>query len=361
MTREVQPMDELRSDENMVSRKLYPTGLLPDQIASQYGLDKPFRGKQVFGWIIKGARTFEEMTDLPRGERIRLQSLTPRLYSSEVIETHADKDGSVKVKIRLDDGAAIEAVMLADQEGRLTACLSTQVGCPMACSFCKTGTLGFLRNLRIDEVVEQYLHLMALRSKPSNVVFMGMGEPLLNLTALRPAIEILTHPEGIHLSTRKITISTCGLVPGIMSLADEGPHVRLAVSLTAATDELRDTLMPVNKRWNLEALKKALLYYQEKTGDRISLEAAIMGGINSGVDGARAMAKWIQPLSVQVNVIPWNPVEGLPYHQPSREEVESFETELERLGINAVRRAKRGRGVCGACGQLGDVLMNPGT
>ena len=186
---------------------------------------------------------------------------------------------------------------------------------------------------------------------------MGMGEPLLNLEALRPAIEILTHPDGFNLSTRKITISTCGLVPGIMSLADEGPHVRLAISLTAATDTLRDTLMPVNKRWNLAALKKALLYYQEKTGDRISLEAAIMGGINSGVEGARAMAAWIHPLKVQVNVIPWNPVDGLPYRQPSREEVDSFETELERLGVNAVRRAKRGRGVGGACGQLGDTLM----
>jgi 23S rRNA (adenine2503-C2)-methyltransferase len=116
--------------------------------------------------------------------------------------------------------------------------------------------------------------------------------------------------------------------------------------------------MPVNRRWNLAALKKALMYYQEKTGDRISLEAALMGGVNAGAEGARAMAAWIHPLKVQVNVIPWNPVEGLPYRQPDREEVESFETELERLGVNAVRRAKRGRGVGGACGQLGDTLMN---
>ncbi|MFH2116407.1 MAG: 23S rRNA (adenine(2503)-C(2))-methyltransferase RlmN, partial [Spirochaetota bacterium] len=165
-------------------------------------------------------------------------------------------------------------------------------------------------------------------------------------------------PDGFNLSTRKITISTCGLVPGILSLADEGPHVRLAISLTTATDQLRDTLMPVNRRWNLEALKQALMYYQGKTGDRISLEAAIMGGVNSGVEGARTMAAWIHPLKVQVNVIPWNPVEGLPYRQPSREEVVSFEMELEHLGVNAVRRAKRGRGVGGACGQLGDTLMD---
>ncbi|OHD75993.1 MAG: 23S rRNA (adenine(2503)-C(2))-methyltransferase [Spirochaetes bacterium RIFOXYC1_FULL_54_7] len=337
---------------------VHPTGLLPDQIAARFGMDKPFRGKQIFRWIVKGARSFEDMTDLPSTERERLTVLSPRLFSSEIVETLADGDGSSKIKIRLNDGAAIEAVLLADHEGRLTACLSTQVGCPMACSFCKTGTLGFLRNLRVDEIIEQYLLLAALGRKPSNVVFMGMGEPLLNLKALRPAIQILTDPDGFNLSTRKITISTCGLVPGIMSLADEGPHVRLAISLTAATDELRDTLMPVNRRWNLAALKKALLYYQGKTGDRISLEAAIMGGVNSGVEGARAMAAWIHPLKVQVNVILWNPVEELPYRQPTREEMASFETELERLGVNAVRRAKRGRGVGGACGQLGDTLMD---
>ena len=350
-------MDESSRGEQYKPSAIHPTGLLPDQIAFRYSMEKLFRGKQVFRWIVKGARSFEDMTDLPVTERSRLTSLTPRLFSTEVVETLPDSDGSTKIKIRLDDGAAIEAVVLVDHEGRLTACLSTQVGCPMACSFCKTGTLGFLRNLRVDEIIEQYLHLEALGGKPSNVVFMGMGEPLLNLEALRPAIDILTHPDGFNLSTRKITISTCGLVPGIMSLADEGPHVRLAISLTAATDELRDVLMPVNKRWNLAALKKALLYYQEKTGDRISLEAAIMGGVNSGPEGARAMAAWIHPLKVQVNVIPWNPVDGLPYRQPSREEVDSFEAELVRLGLNAVRRAKRGRGVGGACGQLGDTLM----
>jgi 23S rRNA (adenine2503-C2)-methyltransferase len=351
-------MDHAALNGQETSSTLHPTGLLPEQLAASLGMDKMFRGKQVFRWIVKGARSFEDMTDLPAAERERLADLAPRLYSSKIVETLADGDGSSKLKIRLDDGAAIEAVLLADHEGRLTACLSTQVGCPMGCTFCKTGTLGFLRNLRVDEIVEQYLHLASLGGKPSNVVFMGMGEPLLNLKALRPAIQILTHIDGFNLSTRKITISTCGLVPGIMSLADEGPHVRLAISLTAATDELRDSLMPVNRRWNLEALKKALMYYQEKTGDRISLEAAIMGGVNSGVDGARAMAAWIQPMKVQVNVIPWNPVDSLPYRQPSREEVASFETELERLGVNAVRRAKRGRGVGGACGQLGDTLMD---
>jgi len=230
----------------------------------------------------------------------------------------------------------------------------------MACAFCKTGTLGLLRDLEAHEIVEQYLHLARLRGRISNVVFMGMGEPLLNLQAVRKSIALLSHPEGFNISSRKITISTCGIVPGILDLAANGPHVRLAVSLTAAEDGLRGRLMPVNRRWNLASLKDALLEYQAATGDRITLEAAIMGGENSSLQSARDMAAWILPLKAQVNVIPWNPVEGLPHREPTRAEVDAFEDELERLGVNAVRRAKRGRGVGGACGQLGDTLAAAG-
>lgn len=329
-------------------------GLLPDELALAFSLRPAFRGHQVFRWIARGAATFSDMTDLPAAERERL-SVNP-LYSSTVDASIASDDGSVKLKIRLHDGAAVESVLLTDAEGRMTACLSTQVGCPMACAFCKTGTLGFLRNLGPDEIVEQYLYLAAIRGKPSNIVFMGMGEPLVNLDALRKAIALFTHPDGFALSRRKITISTCGIAPAIRDLADNGPHVRLAVSLTAATDELRSALMPVNRSWNLATLKDALLYYQQKTGDRITLEAAIMGGENSSVASASAMADWIKPLNVQVNVIPWNPVPGLPYREPEHGEAAAFEAELIRRGVNAIRRARRGRGVSGACGQLGDTL-----
>ncbi len=335
----------------------FPAGLLPAEYAPAYGLGKPFRGMQVFKWLMRGARSFNDMTDLPAAERERLSGLLPSLLASRVEAALDDADGSVKLKLRLADGSAIESVLLVDPEGRLTACLSTQVGCPMACAFCKTGTLGFLRNLEPHEIVEQYLHLAALRGRVSNVVFMGMGEPLLNLEALRKAIAILSHPDGYGLSARKITISTCGIVPGILDLAQNGPHVRLAISLTAADDELRSELMPVNKRYGLAALKSALLAYQEASGDRITMEAAIMGGRNSDLAAARAMAAWLRGLKAQVNVIPWNPVDGLPYREPTRAEVAAFESELERLGVNAVRRAKRGRGVGGACGQLGDTLL----
>jgi len=330
------------------------TGLLPEELSGSLGLSPVFRGKQVFKWIAQGARSFQEMTDIPALDRHRLSGLP--VFSSAINETIAGSDGSIKLKIRLKDGAAVESVLLKDAEGRMTACLSTQVGCPMACTFCKTGTLGFLRNLGADEIVEQFLHIAAISGKPSNVVFMGMGEPLLNLAAVRKSISIFEHPDGLGISKRKITISTCGIVPGIRDLADSGPHVRLAISLTAATDTLRSKLMPVNRSWNLSALKEALLYYQSKTGDRITLEVAIMAGENSSVTDAENMASWIHPLHAQVNVIPWNPVNGLPYREPDAEEIRAFEVVLEHRGINAVRRARRGRGVSGACGQLGDTL-----
>jgi len=329
-------------------------GLLPQEIFEKYSLDKKFRGLQIFKWIYHGAENFDDMTDLPSMERQRLAVVCPEVLVTKIESVLIGADKSTKIKLRLTDGAAVESVLLVDAEDRLTACLSTQVGCAMGCKFCKTGTLGIQRNLLAHEIVEQLLHLGNNRARISNVVFMGMGEPLLNLAEVRKAIAIMAHPDGVGLSLRKITLSTCGIVPGIVSLANEGPHVRLAVSLTVADDTLRSALMPVNNTWNLKALKDALLYYQEKTGDRITLEAALMKNTNTSLESAQAMADWIQPLKVQVNIIPWNPVDGLPYAEPSRNEVSIFTEELERLGVNAVKRTKKGSSVGAACGQLGE-------
>lgn len=333
-----------------------PAGLLPEELSDYLKLAPPFRGKQVFKQIAKGALSFQDIKELSKDDRQRLAELPIRKTS--IAEKLDAIDGSIKLKIRLCDGGAIESVLLKDKDERLTACISSQLGCQMACSFCKTGTLGFVRNLEPDEIVEQYLYLADLGAKPQNIVFMGMGEPLLNLEALRKAVAILTHPDGLNISKRKITISTCGIVPGIMDLADNGPWLRLAVSLTSADEATRSSLMPVNKLWSLTELKKALLYYQNKTGDRISIEAALMGGKNSDINAARTMAEWIKPLKVQVNIIPWNPVAGLPYKKPGKQELEAFERELKKLGINIVRRARRASSVAGACGQLGDTLLN---
>jgi 23S rRNA (adenine2503-C2)-methyltransferase len=335
-------------------------GMAPDELATALSLSPPFRARQVFRHLARGARSFGEMTDLPLAERERLASLYPRIPSSEPAAELADPDGSLKLQLRLADGAAVECVLLEDIEGRKTACLSSQVGCPMGCAFCKTGSLGYLRDLSAGEIMEQFHFL----SPPpggdapiSNVVFMGMGEPCANLGAVRAAISVLSGEIGMSL--RKITISTSGLVPGILELAEKGPAVRLAVSLTVADDELRSRLMPVNRSWDLAALKGALVRYQEATGERVTLECAIMRGVNSSPESARRLLAWIGALKVQVNVIPWNSVPGLPFSPPSREELEAYMAVLESAGITASRRMRRGRGVMGACGQLGDTLRVP--
>jgi len=337
--------------------KIAPCGLLPAEICSRYAIPQKFRGEQIFRWLSAGVADFNEMTNLAASLRQDLiDKSIPGIYSSRVEHTLLDAEGTGKLKIRLMDGAAIESVLLRDPEGRLTACLSTQIGCPMGCSFCKTATLGWQRNLEPHEIVEQYLHLCRIQGKPANIVFMGMGEPLLNLESLRQAIAIFTHPAGFGLSRRKITISTCGIIPGIRSLADDGPHVRLAVSLTVADDELRNNLMPVNRSYPLADLKQALLYYQTKTGDRITLEAAIMHNVNTNAAAAARMIQWISPLKAQVNIIPWNPVEGLPYTEPTRSEVQHFIQLLEAAGVNVVKRSRKGVRLAAACGQLGESL-----
>jgi 23S rRNA (adenine2503-C2)-methyltransferase len=225
----------------------------------------------------------------------------------------------------------------------------------MGCAFCRTGSLGYLRDLSAGEIMEQF-HFLGAKGggSISNVVFMGMGEPMANLGAVRKAIGILSGEIGMSL--RKITISTSGLVPGILELAEKGPAVRLAVSLTTAEDELRTRLMPINKSYDLAALKDALVRYQETTGERITLECALMGGVNSSPESAKRLLSWIGKLKVQVNVIPWNAVPGLPFRAPTREELAAYMVVLDAGGVVSVRRMSRGRGVMGACGQLGDTL-----
>jgi 23S rRNA (adenine2503-C2)-methyltransferase len=334
-----------------------PSGMTADELAAEYSVHPAYRARQLRRWLDRGASSFDQMTDLPADERRRLSALLPALRSSAVAAALSDDDGSLKLQIRLADGAAVECVLLEDLEGRRTACLSSQVGCPMGCAFCRTGSLGFLRDLSAGEIMEQYHHLgdrTGGTGSISNVVFMGMGEPLANLASLRRAVSILTG--GIGMSHRKITISTCGLVPGILELARDGPSVRLAVSLTTADEELRSRLMPVNRSWGLAALKEALVAYQAATGERVTLEAAIMGGVNSSAEQARAIVRWAEGLDVQVNVIPWNKAPGLPFKEPERAEVDAFLALLEGAGLVAVRRMRRGRGVMGACGQLGETL-----
>jgi 23S rRNA (adenine2503-C2)-methyltransferase len=337
---------------------IYLSGLTLTELETLDLFDEPYRARQVFSWVQKSVANFDAMTNLPVSERQKLQARYGNLRSSNVSHELVDPDGSLKLQIRLRDGSAVECVLLEDIEGRKTACLSSQVGCPMGCTFCRTGQLGFLRNLGADEILEQYHFLRERRGFISNVVFMGMGEPMLNLGAVRAAINVLNHPDGIKMSLRKITISTSGVVPGILDMAENGPRVRLAVSLTTANEVLRSEMMPVNRTWNLASLKNALMEYQHITNDRITLEVVLTGNRNSGRDDAEALVRWIRPLRAQVNLIPWNSVPSLPYIEATPQQLRAFESVLSDNGILTVRRMHRGRGVMGACGQLGDTLRS---
>jgi 23S rRNA (adenine2503-C2)-methyltransferase len=224
--------------------------------------------------------------------------------------------------------------------------------------FCKTGALGFFRNLDSAEMVEQFLHIRSVYPAIANLVIMGMGEPLLNVAELRRALSVLTDPEGLGLSRRRITLSTSGIVAGIRDLADQGPAVRLAVSLTTADAALREALMPISRLNPLPALKEALIYYQGKQDRRITLEAVLLGGINTREEDAAALAAFTAGLDAVVNLIPWNPVtgmdfRGLPLREPGRGELARFTDQLTRRGLKVTRRFRKGLGVSGACGQLG--------
>lgn len=337
--------------------KIALAGLLPEEITEKLSLSQKFRGLQIFKWIGDGADSFEEMTNLSKEIRGSL-SETALLRSSKVSKVLKDPDGTIKLQIQLSDGNAVETVLLTDKEGRKTACVSCQAGCAMKCAFCMTGTLGLSRNLEPNEIVEQFLFLEKECGRLDNIVFMGMGEPMQNLPGIRKAIEILTDPRGRNLSGRRITLSTSGIVKGIYDLADNGPHIRLAVSLTTADEELRKSIMPVANGNPLSELKKAISYYAEKTGKRVTLEAALLKNKNTGRESADRMIEFAKGINVNINLIPWNPVPGLNFEEPEPGEVRNFVRMLEYAGLNVTLRTKRGRKIGGACGQLGKTASS---
>lgn len=335
-------------------QKIALTGLFPEEICQILSLDAPFRGRQIFKWIYAGAHDFSEMTNLSKDLRARL-SENASLRSCKVKKILRDDDGTVKLQIETSDALAVETVLLVDKEGRRTACVSCQAGCAMGCAFCKTGTLGLARNLTAGEIIEQFLFLENEVGILSNIVFMGMGEPTQNLCEIRKSIEILSSADGRALSPKRITLSTCGIVKGIYALADEGPKVRLALSLTTADQALREELMPTAKANPLSKLKEALAYYSEKTGFRVTLEVALLSGKNSDGKSAEKIAEFARAISANVNLIAWNEVEGLPFLSPSREECDAFLKILRNSDVNATLRRRRGSKIGGACGQLGSA------
>ena len=337
--------------------KIVLTGLLPQEITEKLNLSQSFRGKQIFKWISTGITSFDQMTNLSLELRNELKDKA-LLRTSSVIQTLTDPDGTIKLVIALADGNNVETVLLTDKEGRKTACVSCQAGCAMKCAFCMTGTLGLARNLTAAEIVEEFLYLEAAAGKLDNIVFMGMGEPMQNLDAIRKTIEILCHKDGRALSGKRITLSTCGIVKGIYDLADNGPAIRLAVSLTTADEELRQKLMPVSCGVNaLSELRKAIDYYAQKSGKRVTLEAALLHNQNTSVQSAKNLIDFARGLDVNINLIPWNPVKGLDFEEPSQNEVRAFVEMLEKAGLNVTLRTRRGRKIGGACGQLGKTAV----
>ena len=338
-----------------MSEKIVLSGLLPAEICESLSLKQAFRGKQIFQWIGKGVESFDEMTNLSLDLRNELKEKA-LLRSTTVSKVLEDPDGTIKLQVTLSDGLAVETVLLTDREDRKTACVSCQVGCAMNCAFCQTGHLGLARSLTAGEIVEQFLALEKHAGTLDNIVFMGMGEPMMNLDNVRKAIAILTNKEGRALSGRRITLSTSGVIKGIYDLADNGPAIRLAVSLTTADEALREKLMPICRTNPLSELRKAIDYFAKKTGKRVTLEAALLHDTNTSIDSATNMINFARGLDVHVNLIPWNPVEGLEFSEPSAKECKNFVYHLEKAGINVTLRTRRGREIGGACGQLGKTL-----
>ena len=322
-----------------------------EDLMDMLGLEKPFQARIVKQFLIKGAESFSEMTSLPKAERERLDGAFRSTFSSHVI-ARSDAPSAVKLAIKLCDDAVIECVRLSDGKGRYTACLSSQVGCAMGCAFCKTGTMGLVRNLTAGEIVEQFAHLQKLGERISHIVFMGMGEALSNFTSAMDAIEELHREDGFNISYRKMTISTCGFVPGIRKLSELNIPVRLAVSLVDAEDDVRSRLMRINRTYPLDTLKAELRRFQHRNDKRLTLEYCLLSGINTGEESAEALARFAHGLDTVVNLIPWNAVEGLDFKTPSKREIEGFCRALRRLGVSYTLRMEKGGSIGGACGQL---------
>lgn len=322
-----------------------------EELINELKLDKPFQAKQIISWLMKGVSTWDEMSNLPLSLRNRLKDENIQIISSRITGRQDDRS-AVKLLIELEDKCLIECVMLSDGEGRKTACISSQVGCAMGCAFCKTGTMGLVRNLRDYEIVEQMIHLHTLDPHIGHIVFMGMGEPLHNFSALMSAVTYFHNPATFNISYRKMTVSTCGLVPGIRQLAELNLGVRLALSLVSAEDETRSRIMKINRRYPLSELKKALISFQHTCDKRITLEYCLLSGVNTTRESAKALFNFTQGLSVNVNLIPWNRIDGLEWETPSRDEIKAFTRMLDSYHISYTLRLPKGRGISGACGQL---------
>jgi 23S rRNA (adenine2503-C2)-methyltransferase len=345
-------------------------GLPPDALndfVTKIG-QKPYRARQLRSWIFeKYERDFARMTNLSADFRQAL-AREARVGAGEVENVSRAADGeTAKYLFRFDDGARVEAVSMREEGrpfefpqggpeqgrmGRHAVCLSTQAGCAMGCVFCATGALGFTRNLTVGEMLLQAVEISRRDGRMTNVVFMGMGEPLLNLENLIEAIEALADPGRFALGTRKITVSTCGIVPGIEALSRAPVTVRLALSLNSPFQEQREQLMPIARRHPLERVLEACDGYAARTGKRVTVEYVLLRGVNTGRAHAKELARIAQRLDGKINLIEYNAVSGASFDSPSSRETLKFREWLEEDGASVTIRFRRGREIAAGCGQL---------
>jgi 23S rRNA (adenine2503-C2)-methyltransferase len=335
----------------------------------------PFRGNQIFSWLYRpGITDFAQMTDLAKSARAELaeKAEISRLLPAR---KEVSSDGTIKYAFRLSDGQIIESVLIPEEE-RNTLCVSSQVGCAMGCRFCLTGTMGFKRNLTPAEIVGQ---ICAVRDDLptemcpgtdrrngciTNLVFMGMGEPLANFDNLLTALEILTDQQGLDFSGRRVTVSTCGLLPRMQELGEK-TAVNLAVSLHSIDNRVRSELMPVNDKYPVEMLLEACRNYPLPSRRMIMFEYILIKGLNDSDADARELARKLAGIRCKINLLPFNPCPGLPYEQPSRARIEAFQKILWAAGLTVFIRFSRGSDISAACGQLADrvgaVSQDPGA
>jgi len=322
--------------------------------------ESKFRAKQVVDWVFaKRVETFEDMTTLSKALREKLAA-NYSLRTMRVSTVTGSEDTTRKLLLRLDDGRYVETVLIpastslyGERADRLTLCVSSQVGCAYDCKFCASGLAGFARNLTAAEIVEQVVQAEKVAGdRVDNLVFMGMGEPLANFSQLVRAIEVLNADWGIRIGARRMTVSTSGVAPQIKKLADIAPQIRLAISLHGASDEVRDRIMPVNRKYPLAELFEALTYWKQHRKQRLTFEYILIEDVNDGLDQARLLVKRARAVDAKVNLIPYNTVDGLEWRRPSEARQDAFWDVLNQAGVQATLRREKGHDIAAACGQL---------
>lgn len=328
-----------------------------ENLMEEFGATK-FRAKQIHNWIYaKSVSTIDEMTNLSKDFREELKTKAV-VTETKIKVKQVSSDGTIKYLIEYPDGECVETVLMRfDNRANLTACVSSQVGCAVNCSFCATGKRGFIRNLTYTEIIEQVLTIQRDTGlKVTNVVFMGQGEPLLNLQNVLKALEIFN--DDFQIGARRITISTSGIIPKINELAQSELQSTLAISLHAPNHKLRSELMPIENKYQIEELKNALLNYVEKTGRRITIEYILIHGFNDTTECAKELAMLLRDLKCNINLIPYNAVNDTKYKKSSNNDIMKFKYLLEHSGKKVTVRLERGADIDAACGQLRGKVEN---